>query len=398
MLRRNIKNIDSGEILEIEQQVDEDESSVESGDIVSPFDPKDIKIIVEPKTIDHLVSRILHDEIDLNTEFQRKGNLWSYDKQCRLIESILLRLPLPAFYFDATDDNKWLVVDGLQRLWSLKNFIVNTSLKESGLPEDQPIEFTGLEILTDLNNKGITYDKLNRTMQRRILETPITTYLIQPGTPKNVKYNVFKRINSGGLGLNSMEIRNALNQEKPSKDAISPAEFLKNLSENKRLRLILKLQDKRMEDRELLLRAYSFIEKDYTEYDKTLSGFLDKTIETLYGKTNSELDKLSEGIIDAIYFQKDLFGKHIFSRSIVEESTRKQLNSALFEVWVSETFKLNKYQKEKLLINKDFLTNEYRMLFSDDDFFRAVVSSTSGKGSVVIRFTRIQDLIKKYSK
>ncbi len=392
---KKIKSED--EILEIEPE-EGDESSLGIEDIVSPFDPKDIQIIVEPKTIDHLVSRLRHSEIDLNTEFQRKGNLWSFDKQCRLIESILLRLPLPAFYFDATNDNNWLVVDGLQRLWSLKNFIVNVELTKSDKYEDEPIELTGLEILTDLNNKGITYDKLNRTMQRRILETPITTYLIQPGTPKKVKYNVFKRINSGGLGLNAMEIRNALNQEKSSERRKSPAEFLKELSEDSRLKEILKLQDKRMEDRELLLRAYSFIEKDYTEYEKPLSGFLDKTIETLYNKNNAELDKLATGIINAIYFQRELFGKHIFSRSIVEGSSRTQLNSALFEVWVSETFKLNNNQKNILLANKNKLIQEYRELFNDEDFFRAVASSTSGKGSVTDRFTKIHTLIKKYSK
>ena len=276
------------EIVEIEPEESE-ESSLGIEDIVSPFDPKDIQIIVEPKTIDHLVSRLRHSEIDLNTEFQRKGNLWSFDKQCRLIESILLRLPLPAFYFDATNDNNWLVVDGLQRLWSLKNFIVNAEIKNSEKVEDEPIELTGLEILTDLNNKGITYDKLNRTMQRRILETPITTYLIQPGTPKKVKYNVFKRINSGGLGLNAMEIRNALNQDKPSEKKRSPAEFLRDLSEDVRLKEILKLQDKRMEDRELLLRAYSFIEKDYTEYEKPLSGFWTRLLKLYIPKVTLNL-------------------------------------------------------------------------------------------------------------
>jgi hypothetical protein len=359
----NIKRNDE-ELLEIEIQEDE-ESPVGLDQIISPFNPKDIKIIVEPKTIDHLVSRIRHDEIDMNTEFQRKGNLWSFDKQSRLIESLLLRLPLPAFYFDASDDNKWLVVDGLQRLWSLKNFVANVELKNSGKPDDQPIQLTGLEILVDLNNKGITYDKLNRTMQRRILETPITTYLIQPDTPKNVKYNVFKRINSGGLGLNSMEIRNALNQERPNNGKKSPAVFLKELSENSKLKSILRLQDKRMEDRELLLRAYSFIVKDFSEYENPLSGFLDKTIETLLGKSNLELDELSDGIIDAIYFQKKLFGKHIFSRSIAE-GKRIQLNSALFEVWVSETYKLTRFQKDKLLENAIALTKEYKTLFKDE--------------------------------
>ena len=228
------------------------------------------------------------------------------------------------------------------------------------------------------------------------LETPITTYLIQPGTPKNVKYNVFKRINSGGLGLNAMEIRNALNQEKPSENKKSPAVFLKELSENPRLKLILRLQDKRMEDRELLLRAYSFIVHEYENYEKPLSRFLDNAIETLFGKTNAELDKLATGIIDAIYFQKELFGKHIFSRSILEGSNR--LNSALFEVWVSETYKLDDRVRQNLISNKKELTKEYKSLFKNEDFYRAVVSSTSGKASVAMRFSKIQDLINKYSK
>jgi hypothetical protein len=386
------------EILEIEESQQEEESSVGLGEITKPFNPKDINIIVEPKTIGQLVTRLKFNEIDLNTEFQRMGNLWSDEKQCRLIESILLRLPLPAFYFDADNENKWLVVDGLQRLWCLKKFIVNTEIKDSEklkIKENRPIELSGLEILTELNDKEITYDKLNRTMQRRILETPITTYLIQPGTPKNVKYNVFKRINSGGVGLNAMEIRNALNQENPLGKK-SPAQFLKELSENSRLKQILKLQYKRMEDRELLLRACSFILRDYTDYVKPLSVFLDNTMELFFGKSDKEFEKLSTGIVDSIYFQRDLFGKHLFSRSIVEGSTR--LNSALFEVWVSETYNLNKEQKANLLRNKIKLTGEYKKLFSSDDFLRAVVSSTSGKKSVIERFEKIKDLIKKYSK
>ncbi|MDQ3108292.1 MAG: DUF262 domain-containing protein [Bacteroidota bacterium] len=377
-------------LFEIEQPEDEVLESAE--DIVSPFDPKDIKIIVEPKTIDHLVSRLRFDEIDLNTEFQRKGNLWSHDKQCRLIESIMLRLPLPAFYFDATNDNKWLVVDGLQRLWSLKNFIVNAELNDEN---NKPITLTGLEILTDYNNKEITYNLLNRTMQRRILETPITTYLIQPGTPKKVKYNVFKRINSGGLGLNAMEIRNALNQEQTDHKT-SPAQFLKDLSEDDRLKAVLRVQDKRMEDRELLLRAYSFIDKDFSEYEKPLSTYLDKAMETLSGKTNIELNKISSGIVSAVHFQKDIFGKHIFSRSILGGKTRVTLNSALFEVWVSEIYKLNDSQKARLISKKSDLIREYKKLLTKEEFVNAVVSSTSSKGAVKIRFGTIQTLIKKF--
>jgi len=389
-VKKKVKKIDSepeefeDDFLEIEKL---DEDIIEdTEDIISPFDPKDIKIIVEPKTIDHLVTRLRYNEIDLNTEFQRKGNLWKSDVQSRLIESILLRLPLPAFYFDAEDDSKWLVVDGLQRLWSIKNFIINSEIEDE---ENPALELNGLEILTDYSGKNTTYDKLNRTMQRRILETPITTYLIQPGTPKQVKYNVFRRINTGGLGLNAMEIRNALNQGKP-------ANFLRDLSEDTELRAILKLQDKRMEDRELLLRAYSFINRNYSEYEKPLSTFLDKAMESLDKKSNTELKNLANGIIDAIFFQVDLFGKHIFSRSIIGGRNRVKLNSALFEVWVSEVYKLTELEKEQLLTNRDFLINEYQSLLSKEDFIRAVATSTSGKGAVKIRFEYVRDLIKKF--
>jgi hypothetical protein len=384
------KNDDDSEEFEtdlVELDVQEEEPLIDIEDIISPFDPKDIKIIVEPKTIDHLVTRLRYDEIDMNTEFQRKGNLWKPEVQSRLIESILLRLPLPPFYFDADDDSKWLVVDGLQRLWSIKNFIVNSELND---PKNPPLELNGLEILTDYSGKDVTYDKLNRAMQRRILETPVTTYLIQPGTPKNVKYNVFRRINTGGLGLNAMEIRNALNQGKPS-------DFLRDLSEDKDLRTILKLQDKRMEDRELLLRAYSFIEKSYLAYSKPLSGFLDKAMESLSGKSELELEELSNGIIDSIFFQVELFGKHIFSRSILSDKGRPKLNSALFEVWVAEIYKLSEQERCNLLESRTDFISDYKLLLQQDDFNRAVATSTSGKGAVKTRFEGINNIIKKYT-
>lgn len=372
------------ETIEIENF--DEEINNDSEDIKSPFEPKDIKIIVEPRTIDHLVTRLRYDEIDLNTEFQRKGNLWKPEQQSRLIESILLRLPLPAFYFDADDDNKWLVVDGLQRLWCIKNFIINSELNDTN---QKPLELSGLEILNEYSGKGITYNLLNRTMQRRILETPITTYLIQPGTPKEVKYNVFRRINTGGLGLNSMEIRNALNQGNPSI-------FLRDFSESKELKSILKLQDKRMEDRELLLRAISFIINDYLDYEKPLSSFLDKTMEKLNNYSEIELLRMGDKIINTIKLQKELFGKHIFSRSILGGKNRAKLNSALFEVWVSETYKLNDIEFEKLTNNKKMIIEEYKELLNREEFLKSVVSSTSSKGSVKIRFEGIQKLIQKF--
>ena len=75
--------------------------------------------------LESLVRRLKYNEIDLTPEFQRNPDLWNRTKMSRLIESIILRLPLPIFYFDVSNNNKWVVIDGLQRLSTLKKFIVD---------------------------------------------------------------------------------------------------------------------------------------------------------------------------------------------------------------------------------------------------------------------------------
>ena len=293
-------------------------------DVMHPFNPTDIDIVVEPKSLDALIKRIQHNEIDMNTDFQRHADLWDNRKMSRLIESILIRFPLPAFYFDASDENNWLIVDGLQRLSTIRKFVL-----------DKKLRLNGLEFLTELNGK--TFDKLHRQYQRRIEECPVTVYMIKPGTPDDVKYSVFRRINTGGLTLNNQEIRNAL--AKPRDRAL--LEELANLECSK---VMLGDLSKRMKDQELVLRFWAFFRFDYLDPQnkKEIASFLDKAMEDIKRgdeQYREDFKNLYSTAIDRCY---QLLGKSGFEKYPQSNSRKPSKNSTLFEVWMVELVKLKK--------------------------------------------------------
>ena len=125
------------------------------------------KIAIVPKTlsVEAIVTRLKNDEINLDTEFQRKKSLWSDTVKSQLIESLMIQLPIPPMYFDGRDSNLWQVIDGLQRLCTLKEFLIDKAWKLSGL-----------EYLPDYNNCSM--EDLPRIYQRRIEEGQISFYLI----------------------------------------------------------------------------------------------------------------------------------------------------------------------------------------------------------------------------
>jgi hypothetical protein len=379
----------------------EDEGEEQISDINHPFNPKDIDITVELRSLDSIIKRIQYDEIDMNTHFQRKGDLWSDAVMSRLIESILIRFPLPAFYFDATNDDRWLIVDGLQRLSAIRRFVLNCdgqyvndhySDQEVKSNRNKPLKLSGLEYLTDCN--GLTYDKLPVHLRRRLNESQITVYLIKPGTPQEVKYSVFYRINTGGLSLNPQEIRHALNQNRMS------VHFLDNICEMNRFKEIIKVSDKRMQDRELVLRHLAFALRPYAEYRPPLVRYLNDTMAIINEMENDNegLELLKENFmkaLDACYyvFREDLFSKSI-SNSL--ETSRGTFNRGLFEVWTVVFSKLSYRDLDVLQQARIEVIYDFNNLLKDKDFDRAITSSTTGYSQVQLRFQCIEKLVNKY--
>lgn len=356
----------------------EPEDTISEERISDPFNPALIRVDTRTMTIDLLLRRIEHNELDLQPSFQRKDGIWTKGAKSRLIESLLIRIPLPAFYVDATDDDKWLVVDGLQRLTTLKSFILDNTLK-----------LCELEFLSSLIGK--TYTDLSRPMQRRITETQVTVYVIEKGTPSEVKFNVFKRINTGGLPLSAQEIRHALNQGCATEflaQLASSAEFKKAVDNG--------ISDDRMADRECVLRFLAFTLVPYIKYkSKEFDSFLNDCMVSMNAMPDHEMEQLKERFIKAMVVAYAIFGTDAFRKRYKREAARNPINKALFESWSVNLSQLNDEQIHILTERKNMLQERFIDLMNTRDFNEAISQGTGNIKKVQNRFRSIQQLIEE---
>lgn len=363
----------------INNELDVEYEDLSSDDLMEkPFNPTEIDITTKPLTIDLLLKRLKAEpiEIDLSPAFQRKGDLWDDKKQSQLIESLLIKFPLPAFYFDGSDNNKWLVVDGLQRLSALRNFVILKTLK-----------LKGLEFLNKLH--GLTFDDLPRNLQRQIEEAQITAYIINAGTPEEVKFNIFKRINTGGLILNSQEIRHALNQGVPAK-------FVEELANSIDFQEATgKINPDRMLDREFITRFLAFRIKPVSEYKPDLDTYMNLKMGEIKTLSDSNREELKSSFISSMKLAKKIFGNWAFRKVFDKNERRRPINKALFEVWSAELSRLSEEQREILLIKGEVLFSNFIDLMNDDSVFVASITSATGdKTRVSHRYTKIQGIIR----
>jgi len=378
-------NIMKNEENDIEQT--DDEIGDNDNEIISPFSTKDIKITHAVVLLPSLIKKLELDEIDLSPDFQRHADLWDINKMSRLIESILLKLPLPVFYFDVSNPDKWIIVDGLQRLSAIKKFFGNEEKCKV-----KNFKLKNLEFLTDLNGK--TYKDLDRPLQRTIDDTQLFTYQIEAETPKKVRYSIFNRINTGGLILNAQEIRQALNQEGNSFEPVSGVRFLEEVARDDVFKRVVGISNKRMAGQELVLRfiAFKILDEKFT----TMHEFLDSAMEVIDKKQKDELDILKKNLIEALLFSENILGEnHKFSRSMVDRTKTKLVNKSLFDVLTVCFDEIT--DKESFLSYKDIWVTKLKSILQDEtsEFFESITKGTSGKKAKETRFKIVRSLIKE---
>ncbi len=321
-------------------------------DIDVPFDPSKIDIVVDRIPISSLDRRLINSELDLTPEFQRAANIWDNKRKSRLIESILLKIPLPSFYFSEDQTGDYSVVDGLQRLCSIFHFMNYAALNKATKSKLNPLRLTDLQYITELN--GLTFDEIDRKFQRRIEELVLSVNIIRPNTPNAVKFNVFARLNQGGMPLNAQEIRNAIFKGEWR-------DHVRELAESKNFLDATegKIATLRQQDMELILRyiAHFQIGEPYErEANSNLDSFLNRTVEVVFDEWgDKDWSKVKKSFYRAIDYAHSLFGENVF-RKTNTGGNRPPINRGLFEsqllaISSLSDDELNTLLKKKKIVN-----------------------------------------------
>ena len=359
-----------------EIDIEPEDNSIE--DIHGPFDPNAIDVDISVVNLGSLLEQLEYNEIDLRPEFQRASDVWSQVKKSRLIESVLLGLPLPSFYFsEDPETNKLLVVDGLQRLCAFSDFCITKKLK-----------LKGMQFLTGL--EGWTYDKLDRTQIRRIKSLKVTLNTLRKNTPQRVKLVIFQRVNTAGVPLTPQEMRNALYQKKAT-------DLLKGMAKLDSFRKATggKIPSKRMTDCDFANRFVAFY-LYRKEYDGNLDEFMGDALENINKMSQKEIDSIHDTFDRSMTICYRLLGNTAFKRPDPQKpNSFLKTNKAIFEVLSVSIAQLSENEQQILVQKKNRFQNEIYSLFKNEDFIKSITSGTAKTPQVEYRHTKVQQLIKQ---
>jgi len=401
---------DKDEIIKQELSETGQETGIERDDeeenILEPFDPSKITIDSRVVPMDTILRRLKQGSIILSPSFQRK-EVWNNTRKSRLIESIMLSIPLPMFYVAADELGKWEVVDGLQRLSAIRDYL-------HGNDQGDLLKLSNLEFLgRRFNNKtfkAIEHAPDEQKLVNTILETELRFTVINPGTPEAVKRNIFKRINTGGMPLTSQEIRHAL-YEGPSSQLM----FELVNSEDFKQAIDRKLDDTRMAATELVLRLVAFMILDRSTYKNGMDAWLSNAMQLLNNFPNPTPEKIKKIYEDteiptlkitntdeikrkfsiAMNRAKLLFNGHAFRKSLPHHSKKSPVNKSLFERWGNVLANVSQQDFDKLQYNSESFFSEYAVLMSDINFINLISRHSSSQSGVMRGYQTISDLVSR---
>lgn len=315
----------------------------------------------ENRTIFEVLRRIDQDAYIMDPDFQRDF-IWPEDKQSKLIESVLMRIPLPVFYFAEDDQGRMVVIDGLQRLSTFKRF-VDGELCLSLPGQDE------------LHNKR--FNDLSPKLQNRVEDSILTFYIMDAKVPDRARMDIFERVN-GGVPLTRQQMRNSLYMGEATR-------FLKTES---RTNIFFQatgrsLNWKTMRDREFVNRFCAFQLLGLDEYKGNMDDFLAQVLREMNRLGEKDLSRLSMEFRRGLANNYAVFDRHAFRKLIRGQEKRSVLNASLWDVMSTG---LSRYPEKVIEPLVKDLKNKFYSLMTDDEFLTAITYSTNGTKHVRHRF------------
>ena len=348
-------------------------------EITKPFNHNEIDVDISTVNLGSLIDQLENDEIDLQPDFQRVTDVWDNVKKSRLIESILLGLPLPSFYFSEDPvSQKLSIIDGLQRICAIRDFV---------LEKENPLKLEGLQFLKNFD--GFTFSQLARPEVKRIKSLKITMNTLRKGTPLDVKYIIFQRVNTAGVPLTPQEMRHALNQ--------GPAAiFIKELADMESFKKATNysVESKRMQDRDFVNRFIAFF-IGYQDYMGDLDMFLNDKMGELNKMTSEQRDNIRVSFDKAMKCCYEIFKNDAFRKKYSVTDKRKPISKSVYDTLSVNIAWLSDEEQLMLLKNAEAFKTGMIRLFNDERFNFSISTGTGQKYNVDLRFMMVKSLIKE---
>lgn len=321
--------------------------------------------------IESLYNKYKDGELILDPIFQRRP-VWDRTRSSRLIESVILEIPLPVFYFAESDNDTEEVIDGQQRLRAFFSFI------------DDEYSLTSLKALPNLNSKK--YKDLEKSIKNKFKGYPIRTVIFKRESDENLRFEIFERLNSGAVPLNYQELRNCIYRGNYNDMLIalsSDPDFMNLMG--------LKAPEARMHDVEYVLRFAAFFHATYLKYKPSMATFLNEDMKKYQKISKFDSDILRKAFKNSVTLIRSILGENAFRRYYRGEEKShngywepKKFNASLYDILM---WGFSDKDKNQVMANLDLIREAWISLMTDDDqFIESIELSTSSIKSVTYRF------------
>jgi hypothetical protein len=249
-------------------------------------------------TVNSIIDKINRNKVNLRPSYQREY-VWTVKTASKLVESLMLNIPIPTMFFHEVNDGGLEVVDGKQRLTSIWSFI------NGSFPDGSAFKLKGLDVFAEHNDK--TFSELPPEIQERILDHPLNVHTIGRASQPDFVFEVFERLNMGATQLNEQELRNCIYQGVYT-------DLLQDLSNDQTLLRVCraKAPHLRMKDRELVLRFFAMRRTGPNGMTSPIKAWLNEEIRENKDMTPSEAEAMRGDFVETINLVWDVFGDASF--------------------------------------------------------------------------------------